>query len=137
LDEAVRRWRQTGAIYFWIESDKRQGGGWHFAADERGKDDIDTLVGLAKNARFPSRFTLTPDPVSGPTRRSARKVTLSHNAKWAPSHWNLHEIDGALTIELGSSRLAELSAVVADLRKGGADYTFGGEPAIWAWWAAV
>jgi hypothetical protein len=134
MDEAVRRWRQTGRIYFWEESDRRQGDGWHFAADEKGGDDIATLVSLAKNARFPSRFALTPHLVFGPTRRSARKVMLSHNAKWLSNHWVVHEANGALTIELGSSRLDELGAVVAGLRKGEADYTFGGEPLVWAWW---
>lgn len=135
MDDAVRRWRQKGTIYFWFEPDKRQGNGWHLAADEHGCQDLERIIALAQAAEYSSRFKIIPTPTAG--RRNASKLILSYNVEWPSHHWSLQSSEGAVTIELGDDRLNELKSAVPDLRKrNGGDYTIGAEEddPVWIWW---
>jgi hypothetical protein len=135
MDEVVRRWRQKGTIYFWFESDTRQGQGWHLAADKAGCQDLDDVVALAKAAKHPSRFEFAPAPVSGPTQRTVSKLTLSHDARWPAEHWSVERSSG-ITWQVGAAKLDEMSSLTADLRRGQGDYSVGGngDQRIWVWW---
>lgn len=116
-------------MFFWHEAARRQGDGWHMAADAAGCDDLEDLVRVAGAADFPARFTL-----AGPTGFAA--LTISFDRSRPADHWRLTKGNHA-TLELGQDRLDELTGVVADLRAGNGDYTFGTddpEQRIWIWW---
>jgi hypothetical protein len=136
MDEAVRRWRQSGLIYFWFERNKRQGEGWHLAADEAGCRDIEELTTLAETSKFPARFELTPAPTQAGSR-NPKSLTVSHSKTWAAAHWRLVTGVDKVTLELGSDGLAQLRRVADETRAGEADYTIGGNDdsdRIWIWW---
>lgn len=129
MDEAVRRWKPRGQVFFWHDADRRQGDGWHMAADPAGCDDLDDVGRIAGAADFPSRFTLGRPP-------GFAALTISFDRSRPADHWRLTKGDPA-TLELGQARLDDLSGVVADLRAGKGDYTFGPddpEQSIWIWW---
>lgn len=135
MDEAVRRWRQTGRLYFWREPLKTQGRGWHLAADAEGLRDLGVIIALCRSAQHPARFALSLAP-SKPEGGLAALV-LSHNRACAPDHWRLSVQDGGAVLELGPDRLTELEEVVGDMERGGGDYTLGGDDEsqrIWIWW---
>ena len=132
MDEAVRRWKQTGQVYFWRESDRRQGKGWHLAADAAGCDDLEEVARLSRAATYPARFTFR----AAPGQPDARELIISFDQSRTPDHWRLKGT-GPMTLELGPDRLEELTNVVADLRALGGDYTFGPDSVdqhIWVWW---
>jgi len=135
MEEAVRRWRQLGLIYFWFEPDKRQGDGWHLAADPTGCSDLEKLTDLARTSRYPSRFKLIPVPIPG--FRVPKEVLINYSKEWIATHWSLEARANQLVLEVGSEGLAQLGEAVANLRSGDGDYTIGGEvyaERIWVWW---
>jgi hypothetical protein len=132
MDEAVRRWKQRGRIFFWFEPDARQGDGWHIAANASGCDDLDEVIRLSRAATFPARFRLAPEARQG----AATYLTISINRSWPKEHWRIDGGNDPL-FELGHDGLEMLAAAVADLRKGRGDYAIGpDEPdqRLWIWW---
>lgn len=135
MDEAVRRWRQTGRLYFWREARKAQGEGWHLAADADGLRDLGAAIALCRSAQHPARFALSTTP-SNPNAGPAELV-LSYNRTWVPGHWGLSTQAGDAVLEFGTDRLNELEGAVGDMERGDGDYTIGGDDEaqrIWIWW---
>ena len=133
MDEAVRRWRQTGQIYFWFERERRNGDGWHLAADPSGCGDLRQIIRLAREARFPSRFVIAPTPSAS----APETLTLAHDNDWQADHWTIRTDRTSVVWELGADRLRELGDVVSDLESRDGDYAFGGEgdgQRVWVWW---
>lgn len=132
MDEAIRRWKQKGQIFFWLEADRRQGEGWHLAADLDGCNDLDDIIRLSRSAAYPSRFEFVVATNGG----ARRALVLSVDRSWPADHWHL--VGGEVTkLELGIERLCELEKVAADLRAQKGDYTFGPDKvgqSIWVWW---
>lgn len=129
MDEAVRRWKQTGRVWFWHEPDRRQGDGWHIAADAAGCDDLERIVGLAREGLHPARFTFAAAP-------GARALTISFDRHRAKDHWSLTKGE-PMHLALGPDGLDELSRLAAALRAGEGDYTIGPhdpDQRIWVWW---
>lgn len=118
MDEAVRRWRQKGNVYFWFEHDGGQGFGWHLAADEPGCASLNELAELALTAEFPSRFNVNPSKGRGSQPRMVSKLTISHDRDWPATHWNLHERDDRVVMELGRQRLVEFQKMLSRLADG-------------------
>lgn len=132
MDEAVRRWKQRGRIFFWFEPSPRQGDGWHIAADEIGCDDLDEIIRLCREAAFPARFRVAITDARG---RSSF-LTVSCDREWASDHWRIQGSETPV-LELGEGGLDLLSRAVIDLRRGHGDYTIGArEPDhwLWVWW---
>jgi hypothetical protein len=137
MDDAVRRWRQRGRLFFWFETDKRQGDGWHISADTAGCDDLEEIVKLAKASKYPARFSLAPVPITDSTRRSPEGLVVSHDRSWKADHCNLRQEAGMVTLEMGADPLQALLKAAGDIRTGKGDYTFGAEDGpnrIWVWW---
>ncbi|WP_420472163.1 hypothetical protein [Brevundimonas sp. FT23042] len=127
MDEVVRRWKPKGRVYFWYEADRRQGEGWHIAADPGGCDDLEQIVSLARAAQHPARFTFAS--------ASAGMVglTISFNGAWSADHWVL--TDEPVVLSLGDEGLTALLDAVSDMRKGDGDYCIGPhDQRIWVWW---
>ncbi len=78
MDETVRRWGQSGLIYFWFEPNKRQAESWHLAADTAGCSDIEEVISLAENSKYPARFELSPTHTETGSR-TPKTVTFSHS----------------------------------------------------------
>ncbi|MDP1913858.1 hypothetical protein [Brevundimonas sp.] len=135
MDEAVRRWRQTGRLHFWRETLKTQGEGWHLAAEADGIRDLRAIMALCRTAQHPARFALglsASKPNDGPT-----ELVLSHNRAWAPDYWVLSVRQQGAVLEFGADRLVELEAALGDMEGGHGDYTIGGDDEsqrIWIWW---
>jgi hypothetical protein len=137
VDEEVRRWRQKGKIHFWFEKDKRQGAGWHLAADEVGCQDLDDIISLCRTAGFPPRFNITPSARPDAPANTNSTLVISYNTTWPEQHWLLGQSGTLITLEIGTARLDELSAAVGDMRRGEGDYAIGGDDdaqVIWIWW---
>ena len=135
MDEAVRRWRQTGRVYFWREARKTQGKGWHLAAEANGLHDLRAIIALCRSAQHPARFALSvtaSKQTDGPA-----ELVLSHNRTWGPDHWVLSVRGRVAVLEFGPDRLAELEAAVRDMESGDGDYPIGGDDEaqrVWIWW---
>ncbi|RYD69795.1 MAG: hypothetical protein EOP84_27780 [Verrucomicrobiaceae bacterium] len=137
MEEVVRRWRPKGAVYFWFEVDKRQGDGWHLAADAIACADLEELVALAKASPFPARFTLPLRHVAGASGDAPAELLVCYDARWPPEHWRIIRNGRTVLWELGSTKLGELQGAAGDLRRGEVDYVLGGEEAdqrVWSWW---
>lgn len=137
MEEVVRRWRPKGAVYFWFELDKRQGDGWHLAADAMACADLEELVALAKASPFPARFTLPLEQIAGAAGDAPAQLFVSYDASWPPEHWRIIRNGRDIVWELGSVKIEGLRAAAADLRRGEVDYVVGGEEAdqrVWLWW---
>jgi hypothetical protein len=135
MDEAVRRWRQSGRVYFWLEARKTQGKGWHLAADAEGLRDLSAIIALCRSAQHPARFALNVK--SSGQDDGLAELVLSYNRVWAPDHWTLSATGRGVVLDIGPDRLAELEAAVGDMEGGRGDYTIGGDDEvqrIWIWW---
>ncbi len=137
MEDDVRRWRPKGTVYFWFEVDKRQGDGWHLAADALACCDLEEMVALGKASLYPARFTLPLEKIAGATRDAPTRLLVSYNASWPPGHWEIKRSGDGVLWELGAAGFDGLLAVAADLRRGEVDYSVGGEAAdqrVWLWW---
>ena len=118
MDEAVRRWRQKGNVYFWFENDKRQGFGWHLATDELGCASLNEITELALTAKFPSRFNIALTTGRGSNPRTVAKLGISHNPDWPGTCWNLREQEEGVALELGTQRLVQFQQMLPSLHGG-------------------
>ena len=137
MQDDVRRWRPEGRVYFWFETDKRQGDGWHLAADEAGCRDLEALVALGKASPYPARFSLPLGTVSGVKGEAVTRLLIACNADWLPDHWQITRQGKDVIWELGMGHLEGLLGVAADLRRGELDHAIGGDAAdqrVWLWW---
>jgi hypothetical protein len=135
MDEAVRRWRQKGNVYFWFENDKGQGFGWQLAADELGCASLNEITELALTAKFPSRFNIAISKGRGSNPRAVATLAISHNRVWPDTCWRLRENKEGVALELGAQRLIEFQQMLPKLQKGWFnDITFppdAADDAIW------
>ncbi|MFN3538103.1 MAG: hypothetical protein ACK4Y4_11705 [Brevundimonas sp.] len=133
----IRRWRPKGVIHFWFEADKRQGDGWHLAADAQACHDLDELVELGKASPYPARFSIPLGNVTGAVGKAPSKLLIAYNASWSPDHWIIKQNGDEVLWELGATSFECLRGVAADLRRGKLDYALGGNEAdqrVWLWW---
>lgn len=137
----------AGAIYVWVyEEPNRSYAGWHLTADGAGCQALLTTIDrlIVGDAATLTTRPPTPAILSVPNKRRApMRAVSSLQLRLAadPRAWQLAESDGALTLLVGSERLAAVRAGVVDVRRGRGDYSItatGPRPPrdqrLWFWW---
>lgn len=140
-DPNVDRWHRQGRVCMWKHWQRHTD--WNLAADEIACDALLDLLDRMENAKWPSQKSLhlvqtTMTATGGAERKAkfAKELTVKYRKGIVPDDfWELSDTDGVVTLVMGLTHLRALRDAVADMKKGGGDYSIGDDGApLWVWW---
>jgi hypothetical protein len=139
-DPLVERWRQRGDIFMWKSKSPRWPE-WNITASDLACDTLNDLFDRMENGQYSSKKELLlAKPAimphcSGPFRLATHWTIKYPKGTVPDGEWVFQEQGSQLFLVLGLSRLRELREAIADMNKGGGDYSIGGdENRLWIWW---
>ena len=149
MDDRIRTFRVTGKVYLWRYGDATAGyKGIHLTADNKGCQELLTLLDLMKDSKYSSKHQLALTPPTGnqtdvPSRSYSKiqpysSLQLNHQKQYV-DHWRITYKDEGLVIEFGKNHLNQLINAIAAINDGKGDFTISDENAddentLWFWW---
>lgn len=148
-DEIVKHWKQNGSLYLWrYLENTRNYPGWHLSANNLFCESFTDLFKKMLSAKWSSQKLLLITPPNEKILRvpnnhggkarwySAKSLLLNYpKNKVDDDYFSLEEIEGKITIYVGTRKLELLNDCISNISKGKGDYSIESDDSqLWFWW---